>query len=232
MRNYLYIRNNILWGIFGVLAVLSLTAPIMPSNCFALTMPLSAQEHPKEATPSSDVKTLLEENHIKTFEDYWGWVNVHLRYQPDATDQWKDPSQTMLSGYGDCEDLAFLHEAVLKTLGYEAKVLSIGKGNKAHVFTLFGKGGRLYLFDNLKLHAFQTSSADQAVRGLMFKFHASFLLQLNYEQKSITVLYAQDPRPLTFRQIDLRVIDSAHKNAYREESVRPHASLQNNRSLL
>jgi len=46
------------------------------------------------------------------------WVNLHVRYRDDtAGDDWALPIDTLLNGYGDCEDLAILKRALLAELG-------------------------------------------------------------------------------------------------------------------
>ncbi len=41
------------------------------------------------------------------------WVNHAVRYQPDFTDQWSRPADTLARRTGDCEDMALLKRAIL-----------------------------------------------------------------------------------------------------------------------
>jgi hypothetical protein len=193
MNTQFHIKSRIQQGVIGVLAGIFLLGTVI------------SLAKPAWSNAPSGIAAMLQERKINTFEDYLGWINGHMKYQAGHFDDWNAPENTMLLGYGNCADLAFLHQAALRYFGYESKTLAIGKGSIAHVFTLFKKDGRLYMFDNLKLRTFNTPSADQAVRNLFTQFDASFLLQLNGELKSVKILYSKNHLPLKFRIKNLHV---------------------------
>lgn len=45
------------------------------------------------------------------------WVNWHVRFVEDQSDEWASASQTLARGYGDCEDLAVLKMTLLEKAG-------------------------------------------------------------------------------------------------------------------
>lgn len=62
------------------------------------------------------------------------WLITNFDYKMETGDNWKTPEQTVLDKGGDCEDFAFLVEAILKDLGYEAKPIWIyGKHKKGQI---------------------------------------------------------------------------------------------------
>jgi len=193
-KTYFPIKNHLQQGIIGVLAGIFLVGIVI-----SFTKPAWSD------TPLG-IATMLQTRKINTLEDYLAWISDHMKYQANKEDTWANPENTLLSGHGNCADLAFLHETVLTYFGYRSKVLSIGRGNIAHVFTLFNKEGKLYMFDNLRLRNFGTLAADEVVKNLITQFNASFLLQLNFESKSVKMLYSQYPFPLKFKIKSLQVI--------------------------
>lgn len=48
------------------------------------------------------------------------WVNWHIRFKDDASDQWASANATLLRGSGDCEDFAILKMALLERVGIPA----------------------------------------------------------------------------------------------------------------
>lgn len=55
------------------------------------------------------------------------WLRHTISYigEEENVDEWKTPQETLKDKGGDCEDLSFLNQAILKDLGYDAKVLWI-----------------------------------------------------------------------------------------------------------
>lgn len=64
---------------------------------------------------------------INTPKDLSIWLEKDFTYQAEEEnkDYWKTPKETIKDKGGDCEDLAFLAQYVLKKLGYETKLIII-----------------------------------------------------------------------------------------------------------
>jgi len=80
------------------------------------------------------------------------WVNWHLRYQEDRTDDWSDPLTTLGRGFGDCEDFAIAKMALLEELGVRSDdmflvLLKDSKG-ASHAVLAVRSDERFYILDN------------------------------------------------------------------------------------
>lgn len=80
------------------------------------------------------------------------WVNWHLRYQEDRTDDWSDPLTTLERGFGDCEDFAIAKMALLEELGVSSDdmflvLLKDSKG-ASHAVLAVRLDGTFYILDN------------------------------------------------------------------------------------
>lgn len=82
-------RNRIILQVFIVLALFALMCWTAIASGCALSAPEVTTEIPSFETPA-EVHT---------------WVRLHIKYQTDpGTDYWKPAEQTLLDGFGDCED--------------------------------------------------------------------------------------------------------------------------------
>jgi predicted transglutaminase-like cysteine proteinase len=87
-------------------------------------------------------------------------VNRRIVYRKDSDshgrlDQWSSPSQTLKSGYGDCEDYALLKMAVLASQGFDLKDMTIvilydKKRHFYHAVLSVEVQGTHYILDNLR----------------------------------------------------------------------------------
>jgi len=87
-------------------------------------------------------------------------VNSRITYRKDIDshgrlDQWSSPSQTLKSGYGDCEDYALLKMAVLESQGFALKDMTVvilydRKRHFYHAVLSVEVKGTHYILDNMR----------------------------------------------------------------------------------
>ncbi len=151
----------------------------------------------EEVTPPylDDIPGFLSSNNIENIENYVAWAASNLKYVPDHDrDKWAYPLRTIEKKYGDCEDLAFLHAAVLDHFKYKPRVLAFGKGKQAHVFTVYSKDGQFYLFDNVKHYKTNVTNIQDFAKFLAIKYKTEYFLELHLVPKKISVLFVTKPR--------------------------------------
>ncbi|MFC4295130.1 transglutaminase-like cysteine peptidase [Novosphingobium tardum] len=80
------------------------------------------------------------------------WVNWHVRYRNDPSDEWASAATTLARGYGDCEDFALAKMALLGALGIPADsmylVLLHDRQGDQHAVLVVSREGRRYVLDN------------------------------------------------------------------------------------
>lgn len=87
-------------------------------------------------------------------------VNRRIKYRKDIdshgrVDQWSSPSQTLASGYGDCEDYALLKMAVLEAQGFSLQDMTVvilydKKRHFYHAVLSVEIQGTHYILDNMR----------------------------------------------------------------------------------
>lgn len=87
-------------------------------------------------------------------------VNRRITYRKDSDshgrlDQWSSPSQTLKSGFGDCEDYALLKMAVLASQGFALKDMTVvilydTKRHFYHAVLAVDVQGTHYILDNMR----------------------------------------------------------------------------------
>ncbi|MBC2771678.1 transglutaminase-like cysteine peptidase [Rhizobium sp. AQ_MP] len=87
-------------------------------------------------------------------------VNSRIKYRKDIDshgrlDQWSSPSQTLASGYGDCEDYALLKMAVLEAQGFSLQDMTLvilydKKRHFYHAVLSVEVQGTHYILDNMR----------------------------------------------------------------------------------
>ncbi|MFH1094510.1 MAG: transglutaminase-like domain-containing protein [Candidatus Omnitrophota bacterium] len=100
------------------------------------------------------ILNIINNEKIRSVEDYAVWLKKNFKYKKDEdTDNWASPDETLTRLAGDCEDFAFLNEAVLRIFGYKPQVLGLGGGLKLvnHAVCVFKKDSRYLCFDNTTL---------------------------------------------------------------------------------
>ncbi len=139
------------------------------------------------APHTEDLKIVdfLSEKNIRSFEGYREWLERNFRYREDVYDDvWSPPEETLGNGYGDCEDYAFLSEAVLRVLGFEPAVAGMagGHGEAGHALCYFKKDGAYAWFDSGVLRRTDISDKEAFLKHLLERY--SFALAFDVDPKS------------------------------------------------
>lgn len=125
------------------------------------------------------IRIFLKSHHIHSLEDYAQWLTRNLRYQRDGHgSQWLRPEETLRNGFGDCKDLAFLNQAVLRALGYQPHVLAFVRQGYGHAFCIFKINDAYAIFDNTQLITTKTSSLKDIVQYVYTHENAKVFLEL------------------------------------------------------
>ncbi len=139
-----------------------------------------------------DMKVLdvLRINGIRSLKDYAQWLPKNVKYKKDkGPDIWSSPEETLERKYGDCEDYAFLNAAALRILGYEPKVLGIGKLMRSHAICAFKENNRYLWFDNAKFRKSNASTITEFARYIFRKYNCLCLLELTYDTRDWNILF-------------------------------------------
>lgn len=132
------------------------------------------------------IQAFLNSQHIHSLEDYAQWVALHIRYQKDTDgDYWARPEETLKKGFGDCEDLAFLHQVVLSALGYKAQTIAFGHQGYTHALCVFRINGFWAIFDNTQLIITKTDSIKKIIVYLGKKQNPSYFLELSLNKDAV-----------------------------------------------
>jgi len=119
------------------------------SNNFAIRQEFKESNGICSCAPNQldmNIKSFLIDNNIFSLQQYIVWLNTNITYKNDVNgDYWNHPEKTLKDRYGDCEDMAFLNEAVLRVLGYSGEVLGVYRWNSAHAIFVF-KNNNIYSY--------------------------------------------------------------------------------------
>ena len=89
---------------------------------------------------------------VKDAQSLYEWERKEFTYQaePEGQDYWQTPQETFSKKGGDCDDLAFFNEAVLKQLGYkEVYAIAIkGRDKFFHAICVVKVEGKYRYFSN------------------------------------------------------------------------------------
>lgn len=142
-------------------------------------------------TRAQFVSDFISVNGLTTIEDYVNWLPANIRYQKDGIrDEWADPQTTVNRGVGDCEDLAFLNQAVLKHLGYFALVLSVRTATGTdHAICVYLNGGTFQWIDNYEVIQTTTGDFYQFLVVLLRHYKATQLFELEGENGSQHIFF-------------------------------------------
>ena len=141
----------------------------------------------KPAELDMRIVRLINNEHIKSIEDYAKWLQEHVTYKSDeGADSWALPEETLTRGYGDCEDFAFLNAAVLRVFGYIPEVLGLAGGVRRvnHAICAFKKGNEYYWFDNSCLKSTDASSKEALAKHIVQRQGYAYMFEINLEEKS------------------------------------------------
>ena len=137
-----------------------------------------------------EVLDTLRINGIRSLKDYTQWLPKNVRYKRDKNaDIWSSPEETLERSYGDCEDYAFLNAAALRLLGYEPKVLGIGKSIRSHAICVFKENGHYLWFDNARLKKTNASTIAEFARHIFRNHKYLCLLELNFDTGDWNILF-------------------------------------------
>jgi len=113
---------------------------------------------------------------LHTPEKIAEWMQKNITYQSDWSlhkkkEYWQTPQETILLKAGDCEDAAFLIQALLNEINISSTVISVGYidkngGSRGHAMCVFPAQNARNYFDNAYLY-----KSNEAV-------DASFILKL------------------------------------------------------
>jgi len=106
---------------------------------------------------------------INTPENLEKWMHQNIRYERDryGDNYWQAPHETLAKKAGDCEDYAFLAQALLSEIGIPSKVISIqykeGYEKKGHAICVFDYNGAYRFFSDSVLKESSAFSIEQLV---------------------------------------------------------------------
>lgn len=126
------------------------------------------------------IVNIVNINRILSLEDYVQWLRENIKYREDGEkDYWSTPKETLQNRFGDCEDYAFLNEAVLRVFGYQPKVLAIKVRGFDHAICVFEENGYYSWIDNTELKRTETKSISEFSDYLSTQYGCSHLVTLN-----------------------------------------------------
>ncbi|MEW5894465.1 MAG: transglutaminase-like domain-containing protein [Candidatus Omnitrophota bacterium] len=99
---------------------------------------------------------------LKNAKEIMNWLKRNIKYQSDLKvhgqeSYWQTPEETMVLRTGDCEDFAFLAQAMLKQIGVDSTVISVVFGSEffdktAHALCIFPSKNPKGVFSNYQLY--------------------------------------------------------------------------------
>lgn len=99
---------------------------------------------------------------LKNAKEIMKWLKRNIKYRSDLDahgqeSYWQTPEETMVLRAGDCEDYAFLAQAMLKQIGVDSTVISVVHGSKffdngAHALCVFPSKNPKGVFSNYRLY--------------------------------------------------------------------------------
>jgi len=130
------------------------------------------------------IRNIIVFNNIQTLDGYALWLHKNIKYKRDkGKDSWSSPGETLQKKYGDCEDLAFLNEAVLRALNYQPKVLIVVRPLNNHAICVFKENSYYSLIDNTKLIRTKTGTILEFSKFLFMKYGFSSLREINFKTR-------------------------------------------------
>lgn len=97
---------------------------------------------------------------LDTPREIMSWMHENIKYKTekkgfgDRSDRWQTPEETIAAGGGDCEDNAFLAQALLKGIGIDSYVIAVRLGFtdiQGHAICIFPRKNPKDYFDNDRL---------------------------------------------------------------------------------
>ncbi len=179
--------------IASLLLLISLT--FGTGNAFSLDNPFEryqTDEHLKEK-----ISDFLRKENIRSLQEYREWLSKNVVYKADqGEDDWSTPLETLHNRFGDCEDLAFLNQAILTALGYSAEVLASVNTKRAHAFCVFKINQYYQIFDNTNLIKTHATSLNTIINYVLAQEKSYLLFSLDMDLKQAIVLYKKPHVPV------------------------------------
>lgn len=136
------------------------------------------------------IRDIIKTNNIFSLADYGQWLKAHIHYKNDeGKDCWSLPEDTLAKGWGDCEDLAFLNQAVLCVLGYEPRVLCVLRMFCSHAICVFQENGYYQIVDNTTFKHTPARSFDELLHYLFIVYNCASIGELDLQAKEYQVLF-------------------------------------------
>lgn len=110
------------------------------------------------------------------------FVNAQVSYKPDVADEWATPLQTMIKGYGDCEDFALLKYSLLTDWGVPSSTMRLTYGlikstREAHMVLVYDDPNEngIHILDNRRVNVVRERALSDFIAVYSFN-HQSFFL--------------------------------------------------------
>jgi len=127
---------------------------------------------------------------ISSVNDYTQWLQQTISYRSDGPlDQWASPEQTLKRRNGDCEDYAFLNQAVLRVLGYQPQVFVFGRSGVDHAVCVFKRGAYYCWIDNTTLKTTHTEELQEFAAAIFRTTDFSHISKLNRQDHTWGILF-------------------------------------------
>lgn len=103
---------------------------------------------------------------VQNPQDLQTWYLQEFTYQSEeeGQDYWKTPEETLRDKGGDCEDMAFLSQKILKQLGYTSHILIMTNKENGHAICVFQEKNKTFsVMDVRHYRAYNLSSWQEIV---------------------------------------------------------------------
>ncbi len=131
------------------------------------------------------IMDLLSNNNIHSLNDYMKWVADNIDYFKDKNgDEWLSPEETLIRKQGDCEDYAFLNEAVLRVFGYKPEIIAMQGANGGHAICIFKDRDMYCWIDNSVLKKTKARSLSELQKHLFSVYGYKRVFSLSSHKKN------------------------------------------------
>ncbi|MFH1459785.1 MAG: transglutaminase-like domain-containing protein [Candidatus Omnitrophota bacterium] len=136
------------------------------------------------------IREIIIYNNIKSLAEYINWFKKNIEYKKDkGRDDWAYPDETLQRKYGDCEDLSFLNQAVLRVLGIRGEVLSLMRMGSNHAVCVFKIKGKYNLIDNNCLVETPAGDFKELAGYIFLRYGCYSLCRVDFQTKKLKSLY-------------------------------------------
>ncbi|MBU0633615.1 MAG: transglutaminase-like cysteine peptidase [Candidatus Omnitrophica bacterium] len=193
-RFIIYFSNFILMMFsFSQMSVFGDTCTNLPITSFIIRQQISRTAGVLISRPcplDEKIRELLIGANINCVDEYLLWLKDSITYKKDiGGDYWAYPELTLERGWGDCEDFAFLNQAVLRVMGYEARALSLMRLGNCHAICVFLNGNEYAIIDNCRLITTQAKSMEELAQYLLTAYQAASLCALNLDSRTQEIIF-------------------------------------------